>query len=91
MSVKEIENFLTKNTSWFIAGDRLKREIVTKNWSHSISIANMVSFLAEKFNHHPDLTIKYSKVEITLYTYDSGNITGKDLNLAKKIEELLEN
>ena len=48
-----------------------------------------VAFKAEKFNHHPDWSNVFNKVQISLSTHDAGNVvTNKDLGLAQAIEEI---
>lgn len=79
-------DFLKMNPSWSIRDNKLFRLIETKNWSESMSIANLISFYAEKQNHHPDLLVCYSKLEISLFTHDSNSITEKDILLASTIE-----
>lgn len=50
-----------------------------------------VAFEAEKANHHPIWTNVWNTVEIWLSTHDAGDIiTQKDLDLAKKIDGILE-
>ena len=51
-----------------------------------MAIANLVSFFAEKYDHHPDLDIKYSSVIISYFTHTSGEITDKDIKLAQLID-----
>lgn len=79
----------TKLPDWKIIDNKLTLELKTKNWSESMSIANMVSFLAEKYDHHPDLIIRYSSVTISYFTHISGEITNKDITLAQLIDKTL--
>jgi 4a-hydroxytetrahydrobiopterin dehydratase len=44
---------------------------------------------AEQMGHHPDLSISYNRVVITLTTHDAGGLTQKDFDLAKQISQLL--
>jgi len=44
-----------------------------------------VAFEAEAANHHPDLDIRYSKVQVTLSTHSEGGVTEKDVALARAI------
>ena len=90
MNETEIKQFVSSNLpKWSVKQGKLLREIRTKNWTESMSIANMISYLSEQSNHHPDLSIKYSNVIIELFTHSSNSITEKDLFLAQKIDEIL--
>ena len=84
-----IEILNTKLSNWSIREGKLYLEIKTKDWNESMGIANMISFLAETTNHHPDLTIRYTTVTIELFTHSSGDITDKDLLLAQKVNDFL--
>ena len=47
---------------------------------------NRVAELAEAADHHPDVDIRYSKVTLTLSTHDAGGLTGRDFDLAGKVQ-----
>ena len=47
-----------------------------------------IGMLAEKENHHPDICIQYTSVEIILTTHDLGGLTVNDFIIAAKIEDL---
>lgn len=51
--------------------------------------AGAIGFLAEAAWHHPDLSISFGRLEISLSTHDSGGVTERDLALAAQIEALL--
>jgi 4a-hydroxytetrahydrobiopterin dehydratase len=39
-------------------------------------------------NHHPDIKIGWCKVDILLTTHDSGDVTSKDIELAKLCDQI---
>ena len=43
---------------------------------------------AEEMNHHPDIAISWSQVEVAISTHAEGGLTENDFELAKKVEEL---
>ena len=87
---KEIHKIIeSKIPEWKIIDNKLQLELKTKNWSESMAIANLVSFFAEKYDHHPDLVIKYSSVIISYFTHTSGEITDIDIKLAQLIDKTL--
>ena len=45
-----------------------------------------VALAAEVADHHPDLRIVSSTVDIKLSTHDAGGVTEKDMQLAGQIE-----
>ena len=54
-----------------------------------IAFGNRVADLAEAANHHPDLVVKWRKVDLSLTTHDAGGVTHLDIDLAGRIEELI--
>jgi 4a-hydroxytetrahydrobiopterin dehydratase len=50
-------------------------------------LVNVIGFLAEAADHHPDLSVTWAKVWVKLQTHSAGGITDKDFALARKIEE----
>ena len=47
-----------------------------------------VAVEAESMNHHPDWSNSYNKVDVKLTTHSMGEVTRKDIELAKKIDKL---
>jgi 4a-hydroxytetrahydrobiopterin dehydratase len=47
-----------------------------------------VAYLAEAANHHPDITIQWNKVTLTLSTHSAGGLTSNDFALAEQINGL---
>jgi len=55
----------------------------------AIRFLNQVARLAESMNHHPDISIRYNRVGLSLTTHDEGGLTIKDFKLAGKINDLI--
>jgi 4a-hydroxytetrahydrobiopterin dehydratase len=45
-----------------------------------------VAEIAEGADHHPDITINYTRVTFSCSTHDAGGVTDKDFKLADNIE-----
>ena len=75
---------------WKLAADgkSIRAEWKFRNFYHTMSFVNAVAHLAEAANHHPDVDIRYSTITIALVTHDEGGITGKDVALAREIEDV---
>ena len=75
MQWNEIDNTITKTFEF-------------NSYLDGIDFVNAVANVAEQENHHPDISIGYCKVTISLSTHDAGTITEKDYKLAKLIDDL---
>lgn len=88
LSENDINEKLSKMENWNQVGKEITKTFKFKNFIESVGFVNKVAILAEKSDHHPDILIKYSKVNINLSTHSEGGITEKDFKLANKIDEL---
>ena len=69
----------------------LIRETMFKDFMEAMGFLNKIAELAEKLNHHPDMTLcEYNRVIVATTTHDAGGITDNDIRLAQGFEELLE-
>ncbi len=50
------------------------------------AFVSRVSDLADRMNHHPDVSIEGPVVELSLVTHSAGGVTQKDLDLASAID-----
>ena len=73
---------------WSRDGKEIRRLIEFADFVHAMTFVNSVALLAEKFNHHPDIDIRWNKVHLTLSTHSAGGLTELDFRLAKAIDEL---
>jgi 4a-hydroxytetrahydrobiopterin dehydratase len=76
-------------TEWYLESGWLRRKYNTDGWPQTLMAVNAIAFLCEAAWHHADLQITWGKLWVKLTTHDSGGITDKDFELAKKIEEVV--
>jgi 4a-hydroxytetrahydrobiopterin dehydratase len=74
---------------WERKGDRLVRIVERQDFGHAMEFVNTVAQMAEAANHHPDITIRWNIVELTLWTHTAGGVTQADVEMAGAIEGLL--
>ena len=75
--------------AWKLEDGFIRRTYKTASWKSTLMVINTVGHLAEAAWHHPDLTASYAWVEVRLVTHSAKGITMKDLELARKIEDVL--
>ncbi len=73
---------------WRKRGSSLRREFKFPDFAAAMKFVNAVARTAERANHHPDIDIRWNVVILTLSTHDEGGITGKDTDLAARIDSL---
>jgi 4a-hydroxytetrahydrobiopterin dehydratase len=77
---------LTGVPGWQRDGDAIQRTWRFADFKTAMIFVNGVAALAEKANHHPDLTIHYNEVTLRLWSHDAGGLTARDFALARAIE-----
>lgn len=76
---------------WSHTKDMLNRDFAFADFSAAFGFMTRVAMLAEQANHHPNWSNVYNSVSISLTSHDAGNlVTDKDIELAKKINTLLD-
>ncbi|GAB3587157.1 4a-hydroxytetrahydrobiopterin dehydratase [Calidifontibacter terrae] len=64
---------------------RLKARFRTGDFSTGLDLVNRIGASAEAANHHPDISLSYPEVIVTLVSHDVGGLTARDVALAKEI------
>ncbi|HET9110851.1 MAG TPA: 4a-hydroxytetrahydrobiopterin dehydratase [Ktedonobacterales bacterium] len=73
---------------WSRAGEALTKTYKFPTFLDGIHFVDRVALTAEELGHHPDITINYWRVTMTLTTHDEGGISDKDVTLAQRIDAL---
>jgi 4a-hydroxytetrahydrobiopterin dehydratase len=88
LSKSEIHERLKKTPGWSHTGKAIHRKFTFRSFMPGIEFVNKIAATAEEAGHHPDITINYNVVTISLSTHSEGGVTGKDFELAQKIASL---
>ena len=85
----EITRALSNLNGWKLKGGAIAQQFTFVDFGEAMSFVNSVAALAERAGHHPDIDIRYNKVDLALASHDAGGITQKDIDLAKAIGGIL--
>jgi 4a-hydroxytetrahydrobiopterin dehydratase len=88
LSETEVERRMAELRGWERDGDRIRRTFELSSFPAAIAFVSRVASLAEQSDHHPDIDIRYRRVTLTLSTHSAGGLTGKDMDLAGRIDRL---
>lgn len=78
----------TTHTGWRVQGDALHRRFEFADYPATLAFVMRLGFVAEKYDHHPDLEVRYGKVDVRWTTHDAGGLTALDLAQAGRTDEL---
>jgi 4a-hydroxytetrahydrobiopterin dehydratase len=73
-----------------ILRDTLTRSFLFTDFITAWSFLSEIAIVAEKYNHHPEWSNVYNRVEITLTTHDAHGLSLKDIELASIIDLIAE-
>ena len=75
---------------WEAEGKAITRTVEFEEFSEAIDFVNDLAEIAEEAQHHPDIDIRYTKVTLVLTTHDVGGVTELDVELAQRIDNLVD-
>ncbi|MHB8637539.1 MAG: 4a-hydroxytetrahydrobiopterin dehydratase [Fimbriimonadaceae bacterium] len=88
LSPDRVSAALAELEGWRSTGTAIEKVYEFATYKDGLVFACAVGYLADEMDHHPDLTIGYRRVGVTLTTHDAGGITEFDVRLAGRIETL---
>ena len=88
LSTSEVDQALQKLPGWSRQGKAVERVFQFGNFLEAMEFVNKIAVAAEAANHHPDITISYNKVTLSLVSHDSGGVTQRDIRMAEKINDV---
>lgn len=86
---RQIKVRLAKAKDWSInAVGEITKTYTFNGFPQSLMFTTAVGLLAEAAQHHPDISIKWNRVILSLTTHDAGGLSEKDFDMAKQIDAL---
>jgi 4a-hydroxytetrahydrobiopterin dehydratase len=83
-----IEKRLGDVPEWKHEGNAIVRELVFRDFREAVAFLVRIAFDAEEADHHPDVSLSYKRLRLSLSTHSEGGLTDKDFDLAAKIDRV---
>jgi 4a-hydroxytetrahydrobiopterin dehydratase len=83
-----IESRLAELQGWEREGDAITKTFKCGDFVGSVKFVKKLVEPAEDMGHHPDLSLSWDEVRITITTHAAGGLTENDFELAKRIDAL---
>jgi len=88
LSDEEIEARLAELDGWAREGDTVTKTFDRGDFVGSVEFVRALVEPAEEMGHHPDLTLSWSEVKISITNHAAGGLTAADFELAGRIDAL---
>ena len=89
MKGAELQQILQQVPQWKAVNEHhITRAFTFPDFKQALALVNRVGEVAEQQGHHPDILLKWGKVEITLWTHKIDGLTQSDFIMAAKIDQL---
>jgi 4a-hydroxytetrahydrobiopterin dehydratase len=90
LSPAEIAPLLAQLDGWTVVENHhLQKAYRLKNFAAALDLVNRIGAIAEEQNHHPDLTLAWGKVGVTIWTHKINGLTESDFVFAAKCDRAL--
>lgn len=66
----------------------LTRQFKFSDYKETLDFVNKVAKIAEKQNHHPDITFGYNSVKVSITDHEKGEVSDKCHKFMKEVDKL---
>ncbi len=84
----QISSRLEELEGWERDGDAIAKTFKLDDFVGSVEFVRKLVDPAEDMGHHPDLSVSWNEVRVTITTHSEGGLTANDFELAKRIDAL---
>lgn len=86
---EKVKELLKEIPEWILEEGKIVRRFQFKDFREAIVFVNKVADLAEKENHHPNISIfGWNKVKLTFFTQAIKGLSENDFIMAAKVDQI---
>ena len=93
LTATEIVANLAQLEGWRLSGDgaelAIEKHFACTDFQAAMAFANAVAFIAQRQDHHPELSVAYRHCTVRWRSHDAGGITRADFDCAALVDALL--
>lgn len=84
----EIDNLLKQLSAWEYVNGVIAKTYAFKNYYQTMAFVNATAWISNREDHHPDLTVGYSRCRVEYHTHAINGLSENDFICAAKIDAL---
>ena len=73
---------------WSVVNGKLHREFEFADFVEAWGFMSSAALVIQQMDHHPEWFNVYHRVRVDLTTHDAGGITARDVELARRMNEI---
>ena len=90
LTPEELAAALPELPHWSGDVDGLTRSVQLPSFRTAVEALVEVADVAEELDHHPDVDLRWRTLHLVLSTHSAGGVTELDLELARRIDEVVD-
>jgi 4a-hydroxytetrahydrobiopterin dehydratase len=79
---------IMNNNSWEEVSGKLIKTFYFKEYKEVMSFVSKVMSIAEKQNHHPDMTVHYDNVKLSITDHEKGKVSEKCHKFVNEVNKI---
>lgn len=84
----ELAGHLANLPGWSFAAAAIAKTFSFRQYHETLAFVNAVAFIAQREDHHPEMTFGFRECTVTFSTHDAGGVSLNDVICAAKVERL---
>ncbi len=84
---EEMQQRLDELGDWEREGKDIQKVFEFEDFGAAMRFVNDVAKLADRYDHHPDIDIRWNRVRLALSSHSEGGLTARDFDVAGEIEQ----
>lgn len=88
LSPEDVARELVTLEGWTYTGGRLERTYEFRDFVEAFAFMTAAALRVQEMDHHPEWSNVYGTVRVGLVTHDAGGVTGRDVELARRMEAI---
>jgi len=82
------KNKLMNSVNWEEVSGKLIKTFYFKDYKEVMTFVNEVMKIADKQNHHPDITVHYDNVKLSITDHDKGKVSDKSHKFVNTVNKI---
>jgi 4a-hydroxytetrahydrobiopterin dehydratase len=79
---------IMNKSNWNKSNNTLTKTYYFKNYKEVMSFVDSVMKIADKQNHHPDMTVHYDNVKLSITDHDKGSVSEKCHKFTNAVDKI---